>query len=79
MKMTRRNQARFVRELCDSIRHSVIELIGSGAIPDTWNGAELRVLLAGKFAESASMVPDLLDKRTARRRQFDNDVLTRNL
>jgi hypothetical protein len=71
--MQRNDQVRFVVELTDSVRESVVAMIRQGKVPIDWDGFELRELLADKFAASRAN----MDKR--RKKEYENTVLVNNL
>ena len=77
--MTREDQESFVRDLCCSIANEVTKKIATGQIPEEWDGHELRVLLAEKFKDSATMSTIVKEPRRARARNYRNIVLTNNL
>lgn len=39
----------FVRNLVEEVQNNILELIDKGHLPDSWDGHELRLLLAEKF------------------------------
>lgn len=53
--MTASEQKQFVRELCASIRDSVIAHIENGKVPEVFDGHELRVWLCEEFKDAAKM------------------------
>lgn len=68
-------QAAFVRDLVRHVETELIKDIEAGRTPDTWNGIELRALLAERFARARA-------GREGERRfwgAYRNEVLTRNL
>lgn len=77
--MTRKEQARFVRELTRNITKQVVTTIQQGRVPEEWDGHELRVLLADRFNESASMSLLRKDGRARRSRAYRNAVMIGNL
>lgn len=50
---TRNGKRRFIRELCNRIRDEVSAKVPS--MPTEWDGHELRIYLAERFADSASV------------------------
>lgn len=63
----------FIDEIVNNVHSSIANKIN--AMPDDWDGIELRQYLALHFAQcviSGTM-------NTARKRRFNNEVLTRNL
>ena len=75
MQMTRNEQIKFVRELSRNIVNDAVQHIKSGSVPDTWDGHELRALLADKFSESAAMSAVRRAPRLGRARNYRNTVL----
>lgn len=71
--MNRAEQHEFVRDLTKTIRDGVLRDIAEGAVPETWDGLELRQLLADRF--EASVFP--MDR--SRKRAYLNEAMTRNL
>lgn len=67
--MTPEQQREFVSDLILAVRTKIL----NADIPAEWDGIELRQYIADQFAEQ---VGDM-DKR--RRREYRNDILTRNL
>ena len=78
-KMNRQAQGKFVRELCRNIEREVAEQIKSKRIPTYWDGHELRMLLAEKFAASGRMSSIANEPRSSRARDYRNTVIVRNL
>ncbi len=76
--MTRREQARFLRELTGSILKDGVALAKAGKFPKEWNGIELRWWLAARF-EAATMCVAGEPYRRRLLRAFRNEVLVRNL
>jgi hypothetical protein len=76
--MTRAEQALFVANLTESVRDELLRKIGSGAIPETWDGHELRQLLADKFVYEVSAL-FREGKRSRRLREYRNTVIVNNL
>lgn len=73
--MTTRQQKTFIRGLCNTIRNDLAERVKD--MPDTWDGHELRELLALAFERSASM--SVLRRDRCRMREFRNTVCVQNL
>ena len=68
MKLTKKEKKRFVTDLTNSIKKSVIQSIHSGRVPENWDGIELRKYLADLFeANSVKIVGERL-------RQYKNDL-----
>ena len=77
--MTKEEQIAFVRELADAVTVSIVTNIANGKVPETWDGHELRQLLADRFAQSAGISDSMKNKRRARRRDYENTVIVNNL
>lgn len=75
--MTPTNKRRFLRELTKNILNDAITKVDR--MPDHWDGIELRRFLADKFAESAMCMPKARGHEGRRRRDYENEVITRNL
>ena len=73
--MTKREQQQFARELRAGILSETLHDIRANRVPETWDGVELRQLLADRFERSVYRRP-LLGKRG---REYRNDVLIRDL
>ncbi len=68
-------QTMLVIELCYNVRDSVLEQIKAGKVPKSWDGHELRQLLADRFAASAgTMRPG-----SKKRKEYENTKLVNNL
>lgn len=71
--MTRDQQLKFVSDLTHAVAKHVMNKITAGDVPATWDGVELRQLLADKFAwETFAMSPK-------RKREYRNTVAVNNL
>ncbi len=77
--MTEAQQKRFVRSLSKEIADTICRSIDQGAIPQEWDGHELRSLLASRHGESAVMSVIKKEPRSRRAREFRNTVIIRNL
>jgi hypothetical protein len=77
--MTTVKQKRFVRSLSKEIADTICRSIDQGAIPQDWDGHELRALLASRHGESAAMSVIKQEPRSRRAREFRNTVIVRNL
>lgn len=53
--MIKAEQICFVKELSETIAAQIAHLIRQGAVPENWDGHELRVLLSDKHKASAAM------------------------
>lgn len=67
----------FVNNLTDSIKNKIITKITSGAIPENWDGHELRLLLAGKFNREIPRI--MKDGRSSRVKNFHSDCDQNNI
>ena len=71
--MTHREQKRFIRELCKNVEKSLLDNVKKH--PLTWDGHELRRLIAERFKQA-----DFGDGlEGARGRAYRNDVIVNNL
>ena len=79
--MNRREQGRFVNELGARIVSEMVARIKAGDVPAEWDGHELRRWLADRAEQSASGTDCYHARGRARRRErdYENEVLTRNL
>ena len=73
--MTRKEQRKFVKELVGNVEKGILKKLY--AVPETWNGIELRWLIADHF-RAAEITRKDKDKQT-RVRSYRNDVLVLNL
>lgn len=71
--MTRHEQLIFISDLTENLRKDIQRKINSGAIPENWDGFELRQLLADKAAEST------VNMTRTRKRNYHNTVIVNNL
>lgn len=71
--MTLKQKKTFIRDLTKSIMAQVI--VAAANMPEEWDGIEIRQLLADKFNQATH--PRLLSGK--RKRDYDNEVLVRNL
>jgi len=71
--MERTEQRKFVRNLAVSIAEEIVSKIESGASPESWDGYELRQLLADKFARES------FDMGRGRKKEYNNTVLVNSL
>lgn len=72
----KREQRRFVKELCASIEKKILDNIKLGRIPAEWNGIELRELVAD-VADRSRAGSDIIGR--ARLRDYRNIVIINNL
>ena len=77
--MNRREQRRFVKELTKAVTNQLLALIHRGSIPDTWDGHELRCLMADHYEASAKVTIVRRNPRGARARDYKNECLVRDL
>ena len=77
--MIRREQRRFVKELTKTITDEILAIIHRGGIPDTWDGHEIRCLMADRYEASATMTIVRRNPRGARAREYKNHCLVNNL
>ncbi len=76
--MNRNEQEIFIRNLTSAIANELIEKIHSGSIPEQWDGAELREILAEKFTHETRS--DLLSKPRGRRwKDYQNTIIVNNI
>lgn len=75
--MTRDDQATLVHDLGRRIVGEIVARIDRGDVPATWDGHELRELLALKFTNERTRL--MCDGRKRRAQDFRNEYLTRNL
>ncbi len=74
--MTLTEKVTFIEELTDSVRRDLIRNIEK--VPESWDGHELRRWIADRFERSANM-GTVMRPRSRRRRDYDNEVIVRNL
>jgi hypothetical protein len=74
--MTEQQKKTFIRELLASVEREALSKIP--AMPETWDGIELRWYLAEKFKQS-TMSTSGDRSRQQRKRDYDNEVIVRNL
>jgi hypothetical protein len=73
--MNRKQQKTFVKALSKNIAKGICDWVDEGRIPETWDGHELRQLLADRHSESAERA--LRDKK--RRWKYHNTKIVNNL
>ena len=76
-KQRKADNITFVHNLTNSVTQELVAKIESGAIPDTWDGHELRQLLADKFVREASSL--MREPRSRRMKDYRNTVIVNNL
>lgn len=72
----KREQRRFVKELCASIEKKVLDHIKLGRIPTEWDGIELRELVAD-IADRSRAGKDTIGRK--RLGDYRNTVIINNL
>ena len=70
--MTEQQKRTFIHDLCDSVRNELLSK--TLAMPEDWDGRELRELIADTFERCR--MPSL---NKHRRKAYRNEVLVRNL
>lgn len=71
--MTREEQTKFVEELTENIKRSIINKIELGYVPENWDGIELRWYLAERFNQAT------YPYSKKRKRDYNNTILINNL
>ena len=77
--MSKKEQIKIVRELCNNMRDCLIGQIKTNAIPDNWDGHELRTLLADNFKQAASIGVIRREPRWKRAKAYKNVIVVNNL
>lgn len=72
--MKRIEQVKFINDLVNSIKRDLVADVPR--IPAEWDGHELRQWIIDRFTERAALGSLM---RGARRREYQNDVITHNL
>jgi len=75
--MTRTEQTQFLRDLTQAIAGDIAEKIRNNTVPASWDGIELRMLLAEKFGAEAQRCADIMGRK--RMKEYRNDCIVRNL
>lgn len=75
--MTRIEQIKFLRDLTGAVADGIYQKIIDDELPATWDGIELRMLLAEKFGAEAHRCADIMGR--SRMKDYRNDVIVRNL
>lgn len=75
--MNKTEKINFIQRITCSIATELIDKVESGAIPEDWDGHELRQLLADKFAHETSSL--LREPRSKRMKDYRNTVIVNNL
>jgi hypothetical protein len=73
--MDAKEQKYFITELCNNIAVKLLNEIDDNKIPDTWDGCELRQLIA----DEANYMAHYLKDNKRRYREYKNTVLINNL
>lgn len=71
--MTKSEKVKFIRSLVNAVRSEIIGKVPE--MPEEWDGIELRQYIADRFSDSVIM--GVMSPR--RRRDYDNEILVRNL
>ena len=69
------DQVNFIKELSNNVTSELLSDVQAGKTPDTWDGVELRKLLADRFARVV-FLGTLTGKR---KREYNNTVLVNDL
>lgn len=67
----------FIIELLANVQKELLAKLPQ--VPEEWDGHELRQWIAGRFQDAADMSKCMKDRRSKRRKDFDNEVIMRNL
>lgn len=73
--MDRNEQAKFINDLLEHIRLELMHNIDEGKLPDTWDGVELRWLIAYRANRAVFKGAGNYN----RKREFNNTVIVNNL
>ena len=73
---SKKEQKRFIKNLCDSVKLDLISKLEGGKVPENWDGIELREWIADSFRNEAYY---FRDKRNARYKNYVNDRIVNNL
>ena len=73
--MIKKQQERFIKELALSVVAGIVSDIRKGNLPESWDGFELRQLLADRF-ERSTMGASFTGRRKA---EYRNTVLVNDL
>jgi hypothetical protein len=81
--MTPDDQIPFVNGLIENVRKEIVQRIETRGIPETWDGIELRELIADYFDQCRHLTSkgnsDRAKGHQVRRRAYKNEVLIRGL
>jgi len=73
--MNAADKKEFINDFCNAMRDAALSK--ADAMPDEWDGHELRLYLAEKFQFEVST--SMRDKRQQRAKNYTNAVITLNL
>ena len=78
-RMDREDKKRFIKDLTADVAEELIDKIPQ--MPESWDGMEIRELLAQKFVDSCLMSRGVENRRQFKGRlsEFRNEVIVRNL
>jgi hypothetical protein len=77
--MTRREQAKFVKDLTKAVALDLIKKLPQVPSTKTWDGHELRVRLAEKFQSEADISLIKRNGKSDRAMDYRNTVVTTNI
>jgi len=78
--MNKTEKKRFIRELISSTQQRILENVTE--MPEQWDGIELRQYIAEKFLYASLFTPNEIRLRPhlkRRKKDYENEVITRNL
>ena len=75
--MTKTEKITFIQNITSSVAAELIDKVESGAVPEDWDGHELRQLLADKFAHEVSSL--MRETRSKRVKAYRSTVIVNNL
>lgn len=70
-------QSALVHDLIDTIRAELLRDIAAGKVPESWDGIELRQLIADRFASQCGV--HMLQRDKPRLRNYRRELIVRNL
>jgi hypothetical protein len=76
-KMDLNEKVAFIENFVTSVKDELISKIQKGDVPSEWDGHELRSWVHEKFAYEVTST--MRDKRSARAKNFKNELIVRNL
>jgi ribosomal protein S17E len=74
--MTRQEQKNFVSLICKTISDEIVKNIDQNRMPESFDGHELRVLIADRFEENAKLSSIRREPRSKRARNCKNWYIT---